>query len=88
MLNISYIFLNEIMEELEEKTKDIGAVVEFFEPPAVPGYGASSGFAVRLLDKGSEVDYQKFDKVNQDFVAELKKRKELTGLFTFYSANL
>lgn len=77
----------EIMEELEEKTKDIGAIVEFFEPPAVPGYGASSGFAVRLLDKGSEVDYQKFDKVNQDFVAELKKRKELTGLFTFYSAN-
>lgn len=79
--------VHEIMEELEEKTKDIGAVVEFFEPPAVPGYGASSGFAVRLLDKGSEVDYQKFDKVNQDFVAELKKRKELTGLFTFYSAN-
>lgn len=79
--------VHEIMEELEEKTKDIGAIVEFFEPPAVPGYGASSGFAVRLLDKGSEVDYQKFDKVNQDFVAELKKRKELTGLFTFYSAN-
>ncbi len=79
--------VHEIMEELEEKTKDIGAVVEFFEPPAVPGYGASSGFAVRLLDKGSEVDYQKFDKVNQDFLAELKKRKELTGLFSFYSAN-
>lgn len=79
--------VHEIMEELEEKTKDIGAIVEFFEPPAVPGYGASSGFAVRLLDKESEVDYQKFDKVNQDFVAELKKRKELTGLFTFYSAN-
>lgn len=79
--------VHEIMEELEEKTKDIGAIVEFFEPPAVPGYGASSGFAVRLLDKGSEVDYQKFDKVNQDFVAELKKRKELTGLFSFYSAN-
>jgi hydrophobic/amphiphilic exporter-1 (mainly G- bacteria), HAE1 family len=79
--------VHEVMEELEEKTKDIGAVVEFFEPPAVPGYGASSGFAVRLLDKGSDVDYQKFDKVNQDFVAALKKRKELTGLFSFYSAN-
>ena len=79
--------VKEIMEELEEKTKDIGAIVEFFEPPAVPGYGASSGFAVRLLDKGSEVDYQKFDVVNRDFVAALKKRKELTGLFSFYSAN-
>lgn len=79
--------VKEIMELLEENTKNIGAVIEYFEPPAVPGYGASSGFAVRLLDKGSEVDYQKFDEVNQDFVAALKKRKELTGLFTFYSAN-
>lgn len=79
--------VKEIIEELEEKTKNIGAVVEFFEPPAVPGYGASSGFAVRLLDKGSDVDYQKFDQVNKDFVAELRKRKELTGLFSFYSAN-
>jgi HAE1 family hydrophobic/amphiphilic exporter-1 len=77
----------EVMEELEEKTKNMGAVVEFFEPPAVPGYGASSGFALRLLDKGSEVDYQKFDRVNADFVAELKKRKELAGIFSFYSAN-
>jgi hydrophobic/amphiphilic exporter-1 (mainly G- bacteria), HAE1 family len=79
--------VKEIMELLEERTHDIGAVVEFFEPPAVPGYGASSGFALRLLDKGSEVNYQKFDEVNKDFVKELRKRKELTGLFTFYSAN-
>ena len=79
--------VKEIIEELEEKTKNIGAIVEYFEPPAVPGYGASSGFAVRLLDKGSEVDYQKFDKVNRDFLAELKKRKELANLFSFYSAN-
>jgi hydrophobic/amphiphilic exporter-1 (mainly G- bacteria), HAE1 family len=79
--------VKEVMEELEEKTKDLGAVVEYFEPPAVPGYGASSGFAVRLLDKGSEVDYQKFDAVNRDFVAALRKRKELAGLFSFYSAN-
>ncbi len=79
--------VKEIMEELEEKTKNIGAVIEYFEPPAVPGYGASSGFAVRLLDKGSEVDYQRFDEVNRDFVEALKKRKELTGLFSFYSAN-
>src|SRR5262249_47673452 len=39
-----------IIEELEKKSKDIGAVVEFFEPPAVPGYGAASGFSLRLLD--------------------------------------
>ena len=79
--------VKEVMEELEEKTKNIGATVEYFEPPAVPGYGASSGFALRLLDKESDVDYQKFDKVNIEFVKELKKRKELSGIFTFYAAN-
>ncbi len=79
--------VKEVIEEMEEKTKDIGAVVEFFEPPAVPGYGASSGFALRLLDKGSDVDYQEFDKVNHEFMDALRKRKELDGLFTFYAAN-
>ena len=79
--------VTEIMEELEKRTQNLGAVIEYFEPPAVPGYGASSGFAVRLLDKGSDVDYQRLDAVNKDFLAALKKRKELTGLFTFFSAN-
>ena len=32
----------DIMEELEEKSKDLGAIIEFFEPPAVPGFGSSS----------------------------------------------
>jgi len=79
--------VNEIIKELEEKTKDIGAVIEYFEPPAVPGYGSSDGFSLRLLDKGSSTDYQEFDKVNKGFMEELSKRKELSGLFTFYAAN-
>ncbi|MBN9294683.1 MAG: efflux RND transporter permease subunit [Flavobacteriia bacterium] len=79
--------VHQVIEELEGKTKDLGAVVEFFEPPAVPGYGSSDGFSLRLLDKGSETDYQEFDKVNTEFMNALRKRKELAGLFTFYAAN-
>jgi HAE1 family hydrophobic/amphiphilic exporter-1 len=79
--------VREVIEELEEKSKDLGAVIEYFEPPAVPGYGAAAGFAMRLLDKTNSGDYQEFDRVNQEFVAKLKERKELTGLFTFYAAN-
>jgi HAE1 family hydrophobic/amphiphilic exporter-1 len=79
--------VHEIVEELERKTKDLGAVVEFFEPPSVPGYGSSDGFSLRLLDKNSTVDYQDFDKVNTEFMDALRKRKELSGLFTFYAAN-
>lgn len=79
--------VTEIIEELEKKSKDLGAVVEFFEPPAVPGFGSSAGFSLRLLDKNTETDYQDFDRINKDYMAALGKRKELTGLFTFFAAN-
>ncbi|MBL7759721.1 MAG: efflux RND transporter permease subunit [Sediminibacterium sp.] len=78
--------VKEVIHELEEKSKDLPANIEYFEPPAVPGYGTSAGFSMRLLDKGSDVDYQEFDKVNKDFMEALRKRKELDGLFSFYSA--
>ncbi|MBN9482065.1 MAG: multidrug transporter AcrB [Bacteroidetes bacterium 43-93] len=78
----------EIIEELEEKAKVIpGATIEFFEPPAVPGYGAAGGFSLRLLDKTNSGDYKEFGKVNDEFMANLRKRKELMGLFTFFAAN-
>lgn len=79
--------VTQIIEELEEKAKDVGAIVEFFQPPAVPGYGAAGGFSLRLLDKNYETDYEDFDKVNKEFMDNLRKRKELTGLFTFFAAN-
>lgn len=79
--------VREVIEELEQKTQNIGAVIEFFEPPAVPGYGAAGGIAFRLLDKTNTTDYQHFDGLNKDFLSKLKERKELTGLFTFFAAN-
>jgi len=78
---------HDVIEELEAKTKDFGAVVEFFEPPSVPGYGSSDGFSLRMLDKSSTTDYQEFDVVNKELMEALGKRKELAGLFTFYAAN-
>lgn len=79
--------VTEIMEELEEKSKGLGAKIEFFEPPAIPGFGSSGGFSMRLLDKSTTVDYKDFDKINKQFMEDLGKRKELTGLFTFFAAN-
>ncbi len=78
---------DEIREELEKKTEELGAIIEYFEPPAVPGYGSSDGFSLRLLDKAGETDYQAFDQLNQTFLDSLKNRPELSGLFTFYAAN-
>ncbi|MBU6121387.1 efflux RND transporter permease subunit [Hymenobacter siberiensis] len=77
----------EIVENLEKKAKQIpGATIEFFEPPAVPGYGAAGGFQLQLLDKTNSGDYKALEKVNNEFMVQLKKRKELAGLFTFFSA--
>ena len=79
---------NEIMKELEEKAKNItGATIEYFQPPAVPGYGAAGGFECRLLDKAGSGDYKKMEEVSKDFVRELNKRPELASVFTFYSAS-
>jgi HAE1 family hydrophobic/amphiphilic exporter-1 len=80
--------IHDIIGSLEKKAHEIpGATIEFFEPPAVPGYGAAGGFQLQLLDKTNSGDYKALERVNEDFMAELKKRKELAGLFTFFSAN-
>jgi HAE1 family hydrophobic/amphiphilic exporter-1 len=80
--------IHDVIESLEKKAKQIpGATIEFFEPPAVPGYGAAGGFQLQLLDKTNTGDYKALERVNEEFMGELKKRKELAGLFTFFSAN-
>ncbi len=80
--------VKEVIEELEERAKEIpGAAIEFFDPPAVPGYGAAGGIALQLLDKNNTVDYNRLGEVTQQFMAELEKREELTSLFTFYSTD-
>lgn len=80
--------VTEIIHELEEVATQIpGATIEFFDPPAVPGYGAAGGFALQLLDKTNSGDYNQLERVKTEFMAELEKRKEITGLFTFFSAN-
>jgi multidrug efflux pump subunit AcrB len=78
----------QIIEELEERGTDIANVkLEFFEPPAVPGFGAAGGFSVNLLDKTNSGDYAALGKITDDFMAALGKRPELKGLFTFFAAN-
>ena len=78
----------EIIEDLEKKgTKIANIKLEFFEPPAVPGFGAAGGFSVNLLDKTNSGNYEALGKVTDTFMAALSKRKELKGLFTFFAAN-
>jgi HAE1 family hydrophobic/amphiphilic exporter-1 len=78
----------EIIDNLEKKCRRItDADIEFFQPPSIPGYGAASGFELRLLDKTGNNDYHQMEKVSKDFVKELNKRHEIGSAFTFYSAS-
>lgn len=78
----------EIIRELEAKTSHIkDASIEFFTPPPVPGYGNSSGFELRLLDRTGSGDLQQLQQVARAFVEELNKRPEITGSFTTFNAS-
>ncbi|MCA9107295.1 MAG: efflux RND transporter permease subunit, partial [Planctomycetales bacterium] len=78
----------QIILELEERGVKIANVkLEFFEPPAVPGFGAAGGFSLNLLDKTNSGDYEALGRETDRFMAALGERKELKGLFTFFAAN-
>jgi len=51
------------------------ANIIFFSPPSVPGFGASSGVEVNLLDQ-SGGDFAELDQVNQEFISKLTQRPE------------
>jgi hydrophobic/amphiphilic exporter-1 (mainly G- bacteria), HAE1 family len=78
----------EIIELLNQKTSFIkDARIEFFTPPPVPGYGNSSGFELRLLDKTGKGDTKQLETVSKNFVAELNKRPEINNSFTSFDAS-
>ena len=80
----------EIIAELQEKTADMTDVkLEFFEPPAIPGFGAAGGLALRLLDQtqSSNPDYERLGQINEEFMEELAERPEVGSLFTFYASD-
>jgi HAE1 family hydrophobic/amphiphilic exporter-1 len=78
---------DEVMAKLEERCADIkDAKLEFFPPPAIPGYGNASGFELRLLDKTGKGDNHIMEGVVKQFVADLNQRPEINGAFTIFDA--
>ncbi|HWY02833.1 MAG TPA: multidrug efflux RND transporter permease subunit [Candidatus Acidoferrum sp.] len=65
-----------------------GAIVIPFEPPAVQGLGQFGGFQFEVQDQGNHT-LQDLDKTTHDLTRAggERKEKDLTGLFTTYTAN-
>ncbi|WP_044171916.1 efflux RND transporter permease subunit [Flectobacillus major] len=79
---------NDIIAILIEKTKNIkGADIQFFPPPAVPGFGNASGFEMRLLDKTGTGNLQNTARVADKFIEDLKKRPEIKDVFSSFNPN-
>ncbi|RZK32984.1 MAG: hydrophobe/amphiphile efflux-1 family RND transporter, partial [Hymenobacter sp.] len=80
--------VDELIAELREKTKGIAdAQIEFFPPPAVPGFGNASGVELRVLDKSGTGNLQRTADVTKDFLAALGKTPAVGSAFTNYDAN-
>ncbi len=55
-----------------------------FTPPALPGFGAAGGFNFLLQDRSGVLSVQQLGDETFKFIAEARKRPELTGLFTSF----
>ncbi|OMP77731.1 efflux RND transporter permease subunit [[Flexibacter] sp. ATCC 35208] len=77
--------VKEIIAQLEKDTRNINdASIEFFPPPTVPGFGNSSGFELRVLDKSGSGDLRQTADVTTAFINALKERKEIGSAFTSF----
>ncbi|MDO3628736.1 efflux RND transporter permease subunit [Mucilaginibacter sp. BT774] len=61
------------------------ATVVVIRPPAVPGLGTTAGFSF-ILEQRQAGDIGAFEKTLQNFLAEVRKRKEISKAFSFFTA--
>ncbi len=80
--------VDDIIALMQDKTKNVyDASIEYFPPPAVPGFGNSSGFELRLLDKTGSGNYQQTAQVANEFIENLRETPAIKNAFTGFDAN-
>jgi len=79
--------VNDIIQELKSRVQHISdASIEIFAPPTVPGFGNSSGFELRLLDRTGG-DIATSADITREFVEELNKSTVVRNAFTSFDAS-
>jgi HAE1 family hydrophobic/amphiphilic exporter-1 len=69
---------------LESQKVFKNAQVLFFQPPMIPGYGATNGFVINMQDRtGGEL--LRFQQVTENYLAELLKRPEIGSAQTNFN---
>jgi len=81
--------VTEVIDKMRARTAHIaGAEIDYFPPPAVPGYGNASGFEVKLLDRTGSGDLKKMETVANEFIANLEARPEIASCFSIFNASI
>ena len=79
--------VNDIIEILEKRTKGISdADIQFLPPPTVQGFGNTSGFEFRVLDKSGTGNLVKEAEVTNDFVNLLNETPQISGTSSNFNA--
>ncbi|ASZ13370.1 efflux RND transporter permease subunit [Chitinophaga pendula] len=77
--------VNEMIRVLKEKTAHIAdASIEFFPPPTVPGFGNSSGFELRVLDRSGSGNLRQTAEVTNNFIKALNDNPAIGNAFTSF----
>jgi len=72
-----------VIQKKMGRFKEANVVV--IRPPAVPGLGTTAGFSF-ILEQRQAGDINTFEKTLQNFLAEVRKRKEISKAFSFFTA--
>ena len=80
--------VDDVMKILRERTAHIAdAEIEFFPPPTVPGFGNSSGFELRLLDRSGNEDLAQTNEVVNEFISKLTEDEVIESASTTFDVN-
>lgn len=79
--------VDDLISKLEHNSSGIsGADIQFFPPPAIPGFGNASGFELRMQDRTGG-PLLKTAKMTTMFVEALNQRPEIENTFTNFDPN-
>jgi HAE1 family hydrophobic/amphiphilic exporter-1 len=79
--------VNQVIDYLSAHTSSFyDADVQFFPPPAIPGFGNASGFELRLQDR-TNISFLNTAEVTAKFVDALNERPEIENAFTNFDPN-
>jgi hydrophobic/amphiphilic exporter-1 (mainly G- bacteria), HAE1 family len=75
----------ELIPILKQKTRSVtDATVEFMPPPTVPGFGNTSGFELRIIDKTGSGNLQQTAAVAQNLIKEIKQNGVVGSAYTSF----